>query len=161
MNQKDPEDPTDHGGKDVLQSPRQLEHDDHNRDRDMHNPAEGCPSSKESVSARRDTWYIWFACPEKSRMREAFMESLDQNPHHPAKGCTNGHGRHEDAGWNLAAVGDDDQKGSHHGRKCQGQRHRPPVLGPVMTQSHIDWAAGVSNSLAKTFVIIISLAFAE
>lgn len=94
-------------------------------------------------------------------MREAFMESLDQNPHHPAKGCSNGHRRDEDASGNLAAVGDDDQKRSHNRSECQGQCHRPPVLGSENNQSSSIGQPGVSSSLAKTLVIIISLAFTE
>ena len=105
---RDSQDLTDHRRKNVFQSAGQLEHDDHNRDREVHDAAESCPSSKESVGARRDTWYIRFTCPEKPRMWEALMQSLDQDSHHPAKGCTNGHGRDEDTGWDLAAVGDND-----------------------------------------------------
>lgn len=85
----------------------------------MHDTAKGCCRSEESVSAWGDAWYVGLASCEKLCMRKGFVESLNQDTNHSAKGGPNCHRRYEYAGGYLATIGNDDKKGSHDRSKQQ------------------------------------------
>lgn len=79
----------------------------------MHDAAESCCGTKESIGTRSDAWYVGLASSEEFRMRKRFVERLDQDTNHPPERSPNCHGRYEYTGRYLATIGYDDKKGSH------------------------------------------------
>ena len=109
-----------HGWEDICQSASEFKHDDHHRDGNVHDTAQGCARTKESIRSRRDTWYVWLTGCKESGVGKGIMQSLDKYTDHSSKRCPYCHGGNKDAGGYLAAVGYNNEESPHDGCKEEG-----------------------------------------
>ncbi len=93
-----------HGRQNVGQGARQLKHDDHHRDGDVHDAAQCSGRTEKGISARGDAGHIGLATRKESGIRHVLVKRLHQDAHQPAEGGANGHGRHKDTGRYFAAI---------------------------------------------------------
>ena len=96
----------------------------------MHDPAESCTGAEECVGSGSDAGNIRLTGSEEAGGGEGFVESFDKDADHATKGSSDCHGGNEDTGGDFAAVGNDDEKGSHNSCEEEREDHCPTIFGP-------------------------------
>jgi len=76
----------------------------------VHDSAQTCGSSEESVRPGCDAWPVGQACIEERRPGEGLVDVLDEDAYHATESRSHGHRRHEDSRRHFAAKGYNDEE---------------------------------------------------
>lgn len=117
-----------HSRQNIRQRPRNLKHNNHNRNANMHNPTQRRRRPQKRIRPRRDTRPIRLTCIKERRVGKRFVSMLDQDADHAPKRRADSHRRDEDACGHFAAKGDDDEECAYDGRDGEGSNHVPALV---------------------------------